>query len=467
MRVLMVATNRERSPFPVAPLGALVVTAAARKADFEVDVLDLGVVHFPARALRVALQGGRYDVVAFSIRNLDNCSFSRPESYIEQVAELTDVVGRCTEAPIVLGGSGFSVAPAGWFRRTGADYGVVGEGELAFVELLSRLAADESPRGLTGVVVREDASEASAATPCARVKDLDSLPMPSHEDCRYSWYTKRGGFVSVQTKRGCPCHCIYCVYPALEGAGIRLRDPVAIADEVEAVVRAQGEEWFFFSDSVFNLPRSHAMEVCAELSRRGSPARWMAYCNPLGFDREFAEALVASGCVGVELGLDAAVDKMLVQMGKPFDQRQIRCSMEAARQAGLPLAVHLLFGGPTETLADVRETQEFLSSCAPVNAVLASIGIRIHENTPLEKRARQEGLLEEAGDLFEPAFYVSPDLGSDPMAAIDRVVRQRPEWSSPADWAKFSMRATQSLVNRFGSRPQWRNVRKYGEHVRR
>jgi hypothetical protein len=99
--------------------------------------------------------------------------------------------------------------------------------------------------------------------------------------------------------------------------------------------------------------------------------------------------------------------------------------------------------------------------------VFASIGIRIHENTPLESRARKEGIIAEEQDLFEPVFYLSPGLGDDPVGAIHEIVRQRPEWSSPTDWGKTSMRAIQSLVNRFGARPQWRNVRQYGEHVRR
>jgi hypothetical protein len=40
MKILLVATNRERSPYPVAPLGALFVTGAARAAGHEVDFLD-------------------------------------------------------------------------------------------------------------------------------------------------------------------------------------------------------------------------------------------------------------------------------------------------------------------------------------------------------------------------------------------------------------------------------------------
>jgi hypothetical protein len=47
MKVLLVATNRERSPYPVAPLGVLCVAAAARSAGHDVKFLDLGVERHP------------------------------------------------------------------------------------------------------------------------------------------------------------------------------------------------------------------------------------------------------------------------------------------------------------------------------------------------------------------------------------------------------------------------------------
>ena len=49
MKLLLVATNRERSPYPVAPLGALCVAAAARDAGHEVEFLDMGISNAPEK----------------------------------------------------------------------------------------------------------------------------------------------------------------------------------------------------------------------------------------------------------------------------------------------------------------------------------------------------------------------------------------------------------------------------------
>lgn len=511
MKILIVATNREQSPFPVAPLGALCVAAAARAAEHDVDLLDLGFAPSPPRALRRALAAAPYQAVGFSIRNLDNCFYCMPRSYTAELLSLAATLRESFHGPLILGGSGFSVAPHGWMRRLKPDYGVIGEGEQVFVQLLGRLAAGQSAGDLPGVIAQEAGDKNLACggpcppvggtapgvrppTPCSSsqsvsesgmggdppaspavcshgaapaIADLAALAPPAHEFCRYNKYLARGGFVSVQTKRGCPFGCVYCIYPRLEGRRYRLRPPGAVADEVAGVIQTTKSRHFFFIDSVFNDPREHALAVCAELTRRRLPARWMAFCNPVGFDLELARAMVAAGCVGIEFGLDAATPKMLAALGKPFDQAQIRAAMQAVHAAGLPFSVHMLFGGPGETWQDIEQAQLFLNDCAPANGIFASFGIRVYEGTPLAARAAREGLLPPGHDLFEPFFYLSPALAEDTEANLDRIVRRRPEWTSPVDWRKPLLRGIQFLLNRLGVRPQWKNVRNYGLRMRR
>jgi radical SAM superfamily enzyme YgiQ (UPF0313 family) len=467
VKVLLVATNRERFPYPVAPLGVLCVAAAARGAGHEVEFLDLGMEASPQQALRNALQSNHHQAVAFGIRNLDNCLAFAPRSYADDVRELAKTVRRCFQGPFILGGSGFSVAPHGWMRRLEADCGVIGEGERAFPELLARLEAGKSLAGLTGVITASKNGSPDGAFPARGFERLAELTPPAHELCNYSPYVRRGGFVGVQTKRGCPFKCIYCVYPQLEGTRYRLRPPEAVVAEIETVVVRSKQRHFFFVDSVFNDPREHALAICAELSRRRLPVRWSAFCNPVGFDAELARAMVQAGCTGVEFGLDAATPKMLAALGKPFGQREIRTALQAMRDAGLPFLLCLLFGGPDETWADIEETQAFLDGCATANCVFASVGIRIHQGTALAGLATQEGLLSQNQDLFESTYYISPALADRVVEKLDRIARRRPEWSSPADWRRPIMGWAQKVVLLLNVRPQWKHIRGYGQYMRR
>ena len=467
MNVLLVATNRERSPYPVAPLGTLCVAAAARAAGHAVDFLDLGLASSPQKALRQALGKGEYQAVAFGIRNLDNCWSFAPKMYFDEVRELAETVRCCFKGPLILGGSGFSVASRGWMQRLEADCGVIGEGERAFPEVLARMEAGSSLEGIDGVITAPKSDSPASVLPTRAVERLGELPLPAHELCGYAPYVRRGGFIGVQTKRGCPFKCVYCIYPQLEGRRYRLRPPEALVQEIETVATRTKMRQFFFVDSVFNDPRAHALAICAALSRRRLPNRWMAFCNPVGFDAELARAMAQAGCAGVEFGLDVATPKMLAALDKPFGQKETRIALQAARDAGLPFAIHLLFGGPGETWADVEETQAFLNGCVPANAVFASFGIRIYEGTPLAGMAAREGTLAPDQDLFEPTYYLSPGLAGNTEENLDRIARRRPEWTSPADWRKLSVRWGQKVTVRLNVRPQWKYIRYYGQYLRR
>ena len=422
----------------------------------------------PVSSLTSALKSHDYQAIGFSIRNLDDCISSTRKSYFADVSEMVECVVKQTDAPVILGGSGFSISPDGWLKRLNVHYGVVGDGEIAIVGLLNAIASNESPTGIAGILTNNgNHNDIGRKIAPSSVTDLNGIYSPSHDKCSYRQYLSRGGFVSVQTKRGCPFKCIYCVYPLLEGTAYHLRSPENIANEIEALAREKSAASFYFTDSVFNTPREHALSICKELSQRNLSIKWMAYCNPVGFDVALARAMTAAGCVGVEFGLDVATGKMLKKMGKPFTQPDIRNSLKSASDAGLPFALHLLFGGPGECIDDIRETQRFIDSCAVPNAVFALMGIRIYENTPIEKTALAEGVITEQTDLFNPVFYISTELGKSPMKALDEIARERPTWSTPSDWSKMTMRVIQKFINRMGVHPQWRNIQNYGKYLRK
>ena len=463
MKILLVATNREKSPYPVAPLGALCVAGAARAAGHDVNFLDMGSAHFPAHALRSALAKRDFQVVAFGIRNLDNCWYFQPRSYFDGVRELAEIVREKCSGPLILGGTGFSVSPEGWMKRLNADAGVLGEGERTFIEVLARIEKNLPLEGIDGVIT----AQKNSAPPSQAIPQLGELAPPAHDLCRYSRYLRGGGFVGVQTKRGCPFKCSYCIYPQLEGKRYRLRPPEAVAEEVEKVFRQANVRHFFFVDSVFNDPPKHALAVCKELTRRQLPVRWNAFCNPLHFDDELARAMAEAGCSGVEFGLDVASDKMFAALAKPFGQKETRIALRAAHDAGLPFANFMLFGGPTETWKDVEDTQKFLKDCAPANAVFATIGIRVFENTPLAATAVADGQIAPGQDLFPPAYYLSAAMAEDTEIKLDRIARRDESWQSPIDWKRFITRFGQKVTVAFNVRPQWKHLRSYGRHARK
>ena len=391
-RVLLVSSNVSKEPFPVYPLGLAVVAGGLVQEGHKVEYFDFLASGESEDLLRDTIAAVAPDYVCISIRNLDNCDSICPASYSEIAKRLVEVSRQATGAPVIIGGAGFSILPEEMLAFTGADYGVVGEGEQLLAELIRDLSAGRS------------------VAPLLRSREFltgDQMPSPLFSKELIDYYLRQSGMINLQTKRGCPHRCAYCSYPGLEGRRFRYRDPVAVVDDLERAKADHGADSFFFTDSIFNDPRGHYLSVAEEILRRRLSIRWCCYMRPAGFGRKEIAILKQAGLYAVELGTDAGCDTTLRAMNKGFSFADVIEVNRAFVAERLPCAHFVMFGGPEETPETVAEglaNIDQLEHCV----VFAYSGIRILPNTALHARAVAEGLLVADVSLREPVYYMSP-----------------------------------------------------------
>lgn len=398
-RVFLVSSNISREPAVVYPLGLAVVAAGLVMAGHQVEQFDYLASGESEDRLRDTIAAVAPDYVCLSVRNLDNCDSICPASYPAIAKRLVEVCRQATAAPVIIGGAGFSIVPEEMLAFTGADYGVVGEGERRLAELIGDLAAGRP------------------VAPLVRGGELlagDQMPSPLYSKELVDYYLQHGGMINLQTKRGCPHHCSYCSYPGLEGSRLRYRDPIAVADDVERAQTDFGANSFFFTDAIFNDPRDQYLSLAEELARRQLSIRWCCYMRPAGFGRKEIALLKRAGLYAVELGTDAGCDTTLHAMNKGFSFAEAIEVNRAFVAERLPCAHFIMFGGPGET----RETvAEGLANIAQLEhcVVFVYSGIRILPNTQLHARAVAEGLIAPDLPLQEPVHYMSPLLDAEEM----------------------------------------------------
>jgi radical SAM superfamily enzyme YgiQ (UPF0313 family) len=78
-------------------------------------------------------------------------------------------------------------------------------------------------------------------------------------------------------------------------------------------------------------------------------------------DPDFCRKLRASGCVMLKLGLESGSQTVLDQMDKGIDLRLVTSCLKALHSAGIMTYVYLLFGTPGESLAEARQTLQFVT----------------------------------------------------------------------------------------------------------
>ncbi|MFP6816190.1 MAG: radical SAM protein, partial [Pseudomonadales bacterium] len=363
MRVAFISGNRENLPDPVIPLGLLCVVASVPERHTRIT-LDLCFEEDPLKVLGDALVSFAPDVVALGMRNLQSADYSGSADTIGYYAGLLAAIRRACGAPVVMGGSGFSVMPVELMERLKPDFGIAGEAERSFPALLDVLERGGSFETVPGLH-RFDGDVLVSNAPAAGFLDMDTLKPPDRSLVDPRHY-EQVGIDSLQTKRGCPLLCEYCTYPIIEGRVGRLRAPEAVVDEMISIGELHpAVTHVFIVDSVFNLPRSHAKAVCREMIDRKSSIPWTCYANPLGFDAELAELMFEAGCAGMEVGSDSGSDRILKKLRKGFTTAQIRDFNRLARQAELPDCHTFLLGTPGETMDDVLRTIDFIVDLNP------------------------------------------------------------------------------------------------------
>jgi oxygen-independent coproporphyrinogen-3 oxidase len=105
-------------------------------------------------------------------------------------------------------------------------------------------------------------------------------------------------------------------------------------------------------------------------------------CNPETLTTPFVQALRKAGVNRLSLGAQATQARLLRLIGRIHHWEQVIASVEVARQAGFDnINLDLMFGLPSQTVSDFRETLEAAIALAPTH--LACYGLIVEEGTPI------------------------------------------------------------------------------------
>jgi hypothetical protein len=438
MRIAFVSANREHLPDPVLPLGILYMMSVVGEAH-EKTLIDLCFEAEPLAHLATRLQDFRPDLVAVSMRNIQNADYTDTGSTLGYYDEVIRTIRAHTDATVVMGGGGFSVIPDELMARFGLDYGVTGEGEQPFAQLVARLASGS--RDTTGI---RNLLGGSAQPRIGGLQRHDFLNLSQNVRPERQWadprYYEHSGIASIQTKRGCAMSCEYCTYPLIEGRQIRQRVGEQVADEWEEMITAHpAVSHVFIVDSVFNLPPHHAREVSESLIARGNRVPWTCYINPVKFDQPLADVMAQSGCAGVEIGSDSGTDAGLLKLRKGFTTEKIRETSRICRQAGIKDCHTFILGTRGETIADVERSLDFVGSLNPYSAILMAYKD--------DREAIDPALATELGEFRGRV-----------LEAIERRAKPQQRWVVPSLGLRFNHRLFNAL-RKFGLRgPLWQHA---------
>ena len=344
------------------------------------------------------------------------------------VAEMTKLKARYG-APLFCFGPHASCTPQESMTRAAAVDGMfIGEPEdgllaLAAIDSLDRL--DDIPsltfrRG--GLVVPHRAHGSFTGFLDAPYPAWDLLELS-----RYRVPLADRSYVIVETSRGCPYACDFCVAPIHQGHKFREKSAKALVDEIERGYRTFGLKYFYLWGDTVTLNVKTFGAFCEELIARKLPIHWFGNARADNLtDPAFVRRLKQSGCWMLALGIETESDETRKDMMKRLEGQKIRAAIANMREAAIKSFGFFILGYPGDTPAQLERTVEYAIDLDPDFANFYPAVP--YPGTELYAKAKREGLLaSEDWSRMEYSYYLLRGNGLDErtvMAAINRARRR-------------------------------------------
>ena len=307
------------------------------------------------------------------------------------------------------------------YLKNGADFCILGEGELTLVDLVDQLITGIKTdfENIKGIAWKPDGG-IKVNPPRELITNLDDLPFPSWdlvdmERYRKVWIQKNGYFtVNMVTTRGCPFSCAWCAKP-IYGNHYNSRSPLNVVREMLYLKTNFAPDSIWFADDIFGLKPGwiDEFERLIKSNKLILPYTIQARVDLLLAQKQI-RPLAGSGCKKIWLGVESGSQKILHAMQKGITVEQVYTATPKLKDAGIDPAFFLQFGFPGETSEDIRKTIRLLTDLMPED-----IGISITYPLPGTKfyesvRNNMEGKKNwtDSNDLdllfksnFSPGYY--------------------------------------------------------------
>jgi pyruvate-formate lyase-activating enzyme len=275
-----------------------------------------------------------------------------------------------SDAPVVVGGPHPTAAPDEVMAEPAIDFLVRGEGEEVLMDLVALLQAGESVTELEGCWVRSEAGISQSHVRQLN-QDLDSLPLPDWDiwDRRHFVESHSKIFVdgprrigALETSRGCPYACPYCISPTLhelykgKGKYHREKSVDRIIAEVLDKKDRFGLDYVNFIDETFLLRDSRVEEFCDRWQAEvGLPFRFTT--RPETVTDERIRLVAEAGANLIGLGIESGdPDYRREHLNRGYSQEQVSSAVSIIKKHNVKVFGFFVMGMPHETRENIEQT---------------------------------------------------------------------------------------------------------------
>lgn len=306
---------------------------------------------------------------------------------------------RLPGVPVLMGGHHAQAVPEYVLQNPNIDMVCTGEGEIAILELVRRMAAGEDYTDVPTLWVKKDGLVHK--NPIGPLQnELAEFPFPEKQ----LWY-EYGCFkdnLEIFTGRGCPFKCTFCNIhyqrEIFRGKGdfLRKRSLDNVMAELHANLRKYDVKYVSVHDDNFTTNPKYVEEFC-ERYRKEINLPWYCFGYPTTIRPKLVKAMKAANCHTIFMGIDSGdPDIRRNIMERPMTDELVKRAAQTVLDHGIGLQASCIYGNPGEEPEQMFKTLAMIDEIQPTQA--SAYVFYPFPKTKMYDSAVEMGYLDEEGE---------------------------------------------------------------------
>lgn len=331
---------------------------------------------------------------------------------------------------LIMGGPHLSAYKQSIFKEIPEiDYGIVGEAEYSFLNLIKCLRENnyDDIYKIPGVLTKD-----FYKGDIAKVNNLDEIPFPARDLIPISKYHysigKYNPVFTMMTSRGCPYQCIFCDKTVF-GSKWRARSPENVVDEIEEIIKKYKGKYIIFYDDLFTVNKKRVISICKLIIERGLKIEWKCEGRVDRVDEEMLEWMKKAGCSVIAYGIESGNQESLNYLRKNFNVEHIENAFYLTKKMGIKILAYFILGIPNENYSEALKSIDFACKLNPdyiqFSLLSPTYGTRLYSEAIQKGWYREIDAKDPLGKDIKRAVLISPEWTEDKLKKIIKIAYRK------------------------------------------
>ncbi|MBO8130211.1 MAG: B12-binding domain-containing radical SAM protein [Candidatus Marinimicrobia bacterium] len=292
------------------------------------------------------------------------CISSMFTTYSKTTFELIECIRKKVQnAKVIVGGIDASIRPDVYLKN-GADFVIIGEGELSLGNLLGYIENKRAPiESIPNLAYIKNGKTTINRT--SLIEDLDSVPHPDYNIDYVSDFTLNGKkHAMIMSSRGCPYKCKFCSIYKVMGDRTRTRSVENVIDEIDEKVK-NGFTSFDFEDDNFGQNKKWLNNLLDCIIKYYPNKNLSLYAmngiTASNLDKNTVHKMKKAGFEYLNLSLVHTNENFQQALMRPVTTGYFSEILRFCEKINLPVIAYIILGMPGDTIDDMLKSILFLS----------------------------------------------------------------------------------------------------------